>query len=143
MKKYLLMLFALSAVTFFACDKDDDPAEPESTYEYHAHVHQPQAGDKMMGDTLPIHVVFESHTGETIHHINVRIFNKADSTQVYSKPDVAHLHETSGMYTYSDQYALSGANGFSPGVWIFEAKVWGHEAGLEEASEQVEFTIQQ
>ena len=48
-----------------------------------------------------------------------------------------------GMHTYSHQYELSSANGFTQGTWVFEAKVWGHEAGLEEASEQVEFNIMQ
>lgn len=143
MKPYLLLFAALGLMTFIACDKDDDPVTPDLVYDYHAHVHMPTNAAKMLDDTLKIHVQFESHTGETIHHIKVRIFNKADSTEVYNKPDVPHVHETSGAYTYSDQYVLSAANGFAPGTWIFEAKVWGHEAGLEEAVEQVEFNLTQ
>jgi hypothetical protein len=35
-----------------------------------------------ISDTLEMKVDFDSHTGETMHHINVRIFNKATNTEV-------------------------------------------------------------
>ena len=76
MKHIFYFLFATTVLTFIAC-KDDDPAT--SIYEYHAHIHSPDAADKHIGDTLAIEVEFESHTGEPVHHINVRIFNKATS----------------------------------------------------------------
>jgi hypothetical protein len=142
MKQYFLFFAALGLMTFIACDKDEDP-DPASIYEYHAHIHQPTNTAKMMDDTLQINVEFESHTGEPVHHINVRIFNKVDSTEVYNKPDEPHVHDTSGSHTYTDEYVLSTANGFSPGTWVLEAMVWGHEDGLEEVAEQVEFTIVQ
>lgn len=122
-----------------AC-KDEGPA-PTSIYEYHAQIHQPSAADKHIGDTLQIEVDFESHTGEPVHHINVRIFNKSTNVEVYNKPDEPHVHDVSGMHAFEDQFILSAANGLSDGDWVLEAKVWGHEDGLEETTERVEFLV--
>lgn len=137
MKHIFYFLFATALLTFIAC-KDE---EPTSIYEYHAHIHSPDTAEKHIGDTLAIEVEFESHTGEPVHHINVRIFNKATNTEVYNKPDEAHVHDTSGAYTFEDTFILSGANGLTEGDWILEAKVWGESDGQEEISEQVEFHI--
>lgn len=138
MKYYFLFFaFVLSAV-IISCKDDDDDA---LIYEYHAHIHQPTTAEKHIGDTLDIEVEFESHTGLPVHHINVRIFKKSDHTEVYNKPDEAHVHETDGAYTFEDQFILSGANGLSEGDWVLEATVWGESDGQEETSEQVEFHV--
>lgn len=138
MKHIFYFLFATAVLTFIAC-KDDDPTP--SVYEYHAHIHSPDTTDRHIGDTLAIEVEFESHTGEPVHHINVRIFNKSTNAEVYNKPDEAHVHDTSGAYTFEDLFVLSAANGLTAGDWILEAKVWGESDGQEEISEQVEFHV--
>jgi hypothetical protein len=68
------------------------------SYEYHAHIMQPSSADKHLGDILVIHVEFESHTGEAVEHINVRIFNKATNVVVYDQPSDAHLGIGSASY---------------------------------------------
>lgn len=138
MKKYFLGSLAIALFVFIACNHDD---EPTSIYEYHVHIHAPDSLAKTLGDTLPIEVEFESHTGETIHHINVRIFNKTTLAEVYNLPVDPHLDDPSGAYTYTDQFVLSAANGLSEGDWILEGKVWGHEDGVEETYGRVEFHI--
>ena len=107
MKHFFLIAIAFTLITVYAC-KDDGP---DSVFEYHAHIHNPSNADRVVGDTLPIEVEFESHTGMTIHHINVRIFNKSTLTEVYSQPAEAHVHDTSGAYTFEDVFILSAANG--------------------------------
>lgn len=137
MKHFFILMITLGVMTVFAC-KDD---EPTGIYEYHAHIHSPDSTDRVVGDTLPIEVDFESHTGETIHHINVRIYNKSTLTEVYNKPTEPHVHDTSGAYTYEDQFVLSAANGVSAGTWVLVATVWGDQDGEEEESEEVEFQV--
>ncbi|PHN02708.1 hypothetical protein [Flavilitoribacter nigricans] len=134
-------VFFLVLLVFVACKKEED--EPMTTdYHYHAHILQPNADDKQVDDSLHIHVEFESHTGETVHHVNVRIYNKNDNTEIYSKPADAHVHETSGVYEFQDDFTLSEANGVTAhSDWILEASVWGHDNREGEMIEQVEFHV--
>lgn len=114
----------------------------DTEYDYHAHILAPNADNRQMGDSLAIYVLFESHAGETVHHVNVRIYQKGTNKEVYNKPVEAHIHETSGEYHYRDTFALSVANGISDdSSWIMEARVWGHEPGEGEAMEAVEFYV--
>ncbi len=138
MKPFFLTILSFCFLSFFAC-KDDD--EPTSIYEYHVHIHEPTTAAKQLGDTLDIEVEFESHTGEPVHHINVRIYNKSTLVEVYNLPVEPHVHDVTGAHTYTDQFVLSTANGLSEGDWVLEGKVWGHEDGLEETTEKVEFHI--
>ncbi len=140
MKNILLYLLAASFVFFASCkdDESDDPID----FDYHAHIHLPNTDDKQIGDLLEIEVDFESHTGETVHHIKVRIYNKVDNTEIYNKPSDAHIHEEDGDYTFSDTFELSNANGVEADTdWVLEAKVWGHEAGVAEDISTVEFHV--
>lgn len=139
MKHIFSFLIAFSVIILVACNHDDN--DPVSIYEYHAHIHQPDTLARNIGDTLQIEIDFESHTGQPVHHINVRIFNKSTNAVVYEKPDEAHVHDTSGAYTFEDQFVLSAANGLSAGDWILEAKVWGEADGEEETSEKIEFHL--
>jgi len=131
----------------FSCNKEDDtPApdpEPEPIeYEYHAHVHSPSTDDKNVGDNMHLHVEFESHAGETVHHVNVRIYNKADNTEIYNKPDVAHIETTESVFEWHDDFVLSNDNGVNAHTdWILEAKVWGEADGEGEVIETVEFHV--
>jgi hypothetical protein len=139
--KYVYVALCLTgSIAFLSCDKDDDPMVDE--FEYHAHVHAPNSSAKPLGDTLEIEIEFESHTGMTIHHINVRIYDKTSGTQLYSKPADAHVHESDGEYTFEDTFILSTLNGVVPNVdLVLEAKVWGHDEGVSEVAEKVEFHV--
>lgn len=141
MKNLILFSFLCLTTLFVACD-DDDNNEEQTNFEYHAHIMAPNTDNKHMGHTLPIEVEFESHTGQTVHHINVRIYKKSDNTEIYNKPDVAHVHETSGSYTFMDSLELTAENGFEEHTdYVLVAKVWGHDAGHGEETEEVEFHV--
>lgn len=142
----LLFLTALMvmSVLYISCDKedDDDHDHMETVLDYHAHIHAPNADNKHVGDTMHIHVDFESHTGETVHHVKVRIYDQMDSTEIYNQPATAHVHETDGVYEFHDDLILSVGNGVTEhSDWVLEAKVWGHEAGEQEVMETVEFHV--
>ena len=141
MKNVLLIPLCLSLLVFTACKKEED--EPMTTdYQYHAHIMQPNTDDKHVDDSIHIHVEFESHSGETVHHVQVRIYNKADNTEIYNKPSDAHVHATEGEYAFHDDFVLSEANGVSAhSDWILEASVWGHENREGETMEKIEFHV--
>ena len=143
MKKlqYILIAFLFLAIT--SCG-DDDEGSNMTDYDYHAHIMSPDNSDKHVDDTMHIHVEFESHTGETVHHVNVRIYNADDNTEIYSAPSSAHVHETDGSFEFHDDFILSAANGVSAhSNWVVEAKVWGHDAEEGEESETVQFHVHQ
>lgn len=142
MKTSILTITALFATLFAfqSCTKDD--TKEVDKFEYHAHVMSPDDSNKHMGDTLKINVHFESHTGETVHNINVTIKEATTGTVVYNKPDDSHVHGMSGEYMYSDNVELNTANGFKGHTdYILEAKVWGDSPGLSEEIETVEFHV--
>ena len=59
-----------------------------------------------------------------------------------NKPADAHVHATSGEYTYEDDFVLSEANGFTAHTdWVLEAKVWGDTDGEDEEVSTVEFHV--
>ncbi len=141
MKNIFLTIIPM-AVLFFACDDDHDHHHSDGNYQYHAHINSPTPGVKSLDEILQITVKFESHSGKTVHHINVQIKEKTSGQVLYNKPADPHVHATSGKYTFSDQVALSTANGFAAGKsYQVTAKIWAKSPGLEEASETVEFSI--
>lgn len=147
--KKLLYLLAATAILFTACKKDDDSDhdhDHDTEYDYHAHIMSPADADtKALDETLHVHVDFESHTGEPVHNVNVRIYNKADNTDVYSAPtgEEQHVHAMSGMYAFEADVVLSEANGFAAATdYVLEAKVWPHEGEEGEVMSSVEFSIQ-
>ena len=124
---------------FSACKNDDDTT---IDYDYHAHIMSPNADEKHLDGTLHIHVEFESHTGETVHHINIRIYNKATNAVVYNKPADTHVHDSSGAYAFEDDFVLSAANGIAiHNDYVLEAKVWGEKDGEAEEVSTVEFHV--
>ena len=141
MKKTILLTSLSILIIASACKKD--VVEPITIdYDYHAHILAPNTDDKHMEDTINIKVNFESHTGETIHHIKVRIYNKSDKTEIFNEPGTAHVHETSGDYIFQKELILSTDNGFSAhSDWILEAKVWGEQEGQGEEIETTEFHV--
>ncbi|MEM9921858.1 MAG: hypothetical protein AAF990_27385 [Bacteroidota bacterium] len=105
---------------------------------YHTHFHSPNTDDKKVGDKIDIAIDFSDHHGGTIHHVNVRLVNKADGSEIYNKPDAAHVHEESGKYEFRDELDLNvGAHS----DWLLIAKVWGHEAGAHQVSDTLEFHV--
>jgi hypothetical protein len=130
---------AFLALSFFAC-KDDSP--DEVNYDYHAHVHSPNTADKSIGDTLHIDIDFESHAGEPVHHIRVRILEENTTTVLYEKPDDPHVGASASEYTFEDEVVLSIANGFQGDKnYVLEATVWGEEDGDGEEQETVVFHV--
>lgn len=132
MKKFLFLSLLAALFTFNAC-KDDDTTTDEP--KYHAHIESPDTNDKTVGDSLPIHVHFEDENGGTVHHINVRIYEKDSGVEIYNKPTTAHVH-AEGEYSFEDEIELTTA-----GHWVLEAKVWGHDDGVAEVVESVEFHV--
>ncbi len=139
MKKLILFAFICSYALFSACKNDDDTSVD---YDYHAHILSPDPTEKHLGDVLHIEVDFESHTGEAIHHINIRIYNKATKAVVYNEPADAHVFAPGGSYKFETDFTLSAANGFSEHTdWVLEAKVWGEKDGEAEEVSTVEFHV--
>ncbi|MBK9108292.1 MAG: hypothetical protein IPM92_07910 [Saprospiraceae bacterium] len=138
--KWTLYLLALIVVPFIGCGDDDDHGDE---FEYHAHIHSPSdSAFYDLNQNLEIEVEFESHTGNTVHHINIQIIDLSSNAVIYNKPDDAHVHETSGNYNYLATLGLSAANGFTAGKsYKFVAKVWGHEDGESEEISEVVFQI--
>ena len=139
----ITMIFSV-AFMFSACSDDDDQKEEDTiVFDYQAHIHSPNTDAKHLNDSIHFHIEFESHKAETIHHINIKVYNKADnSIVIYNEPQTAHLHETDGAYEYHDDFVLSEANGVTEhSDWILEAKVWGPEAGVEEEIKTIEFHV--
>ena len=138
MNKALFHLLVFGLLTLAACKDDDDDVV---SYDYHSHIIQPSGADKNIGETLFIHVEFESHTGENVEHINVRIRNKANTVEVYNKPADPHLSGGVSVFEFQDQIVLSAANGFSAGDWVITATVWGEDEGQDLETETLEFHI--
>ena len=139
--KYLLVVGGVGVVSLFTACKDDVAPAPPG-FEYQVHILSPDGNSKQIGDTLRIDVEFKSLTGMTVHHINVRIYNKAGGTDIYSKPDEAHVHQESGMYEFKDDFVLSTAHGVTgDSDYVLEAKVWSDEDGVGEVSESIDFHV--
>ena len=129
------------ALLLSACTKDDNEDQGNSTA-YDISILSPNSDDKHLGDTLTIEVSFtEKHTG-IVHHINIAIKNRDTGVIVYSKPNVAHVHEESGHLVFADNFILSEMNGVSAHTdWVLTAKVWGHEEGVAEEMHELEFHV--
>ena len=142
MNKLFYIFFVISSsFLIFSCS-DDDVVEMEVEYDYHAHIHSPNADTKAIGDTIHVHVEFESHSGETVEHVYVRIYNSADGVEIYNAPSDAKVNDESGAYELHADVILSEANGINSHTdWVVEAKVWGLEDGQGESIETVEFHV--
>ncbi|MEM1320087.1 MAG: hypothetical protein AAGG75_07495 [Bacteroidota bacterium] len=142
MKKIIFFSLLSLSLFFVACDNDDEATPMTTDLGYHAHIMSPSADNKHVGDTIHIHVNFESHAGEVVHNVQVRIYNKDNDTEIFNGPDEGHVHETSGKYSFHKDFVLSEANGVTGhSNWVLEAKVWGHHASEGEAMETVEFHV--
>lgn len=142
MKQILLNLFfMIFCLCMISCG--DDGTGEGTGLDYSVNIIAPTADDKNVDDLIQVSVDFNSGTGGTVHHVNVKIYNKMDATEiVYNNPDDAHVHETDGAFEFRDEFMLSNSNGVNEHTdWILEAKVWGHEAGAAEVLETLEFHV--
>ncbi len=134
MKNFVCLFVAVGLFAFSSCGDDDTMDAPVYTIS----INDPTSDDKKVGDMIDLKIVASEASAGTVHHMKVRIYNKADNTEIYNKPDDAHVHAESGSYTYEDQIELAVD---AHTDWILEAKVWGHDAGLAEKIETVEFHV--
>lgn len=145
MKNLLYLTLLLFAGVFItACDKDEDHTHDDETseFDYRIVINSPSTEAKDIQDSIHLHVDFISDNSETVHHANVRIFSKSTGVEVYNAPEEAHVHETSGTFSWHDDFALTPENGIDGhSDWILEAKVWGHHEGSEEVTESIEFHV--
>ena len=143
----ILRLGTRYVLLFTACKSDDEDTthdhEHETTIDFSATIMSPDAENKKMDEEIHIHTVWESKSKQTVHHVKVKIYNKADNTVVvYVEPKEAHVHEMKGKYELHDDVTLSTENGFSSNSdWVVEAKTWGHEKGKNEVVKTMEFHI--
>lgn len=136
MKNIFAFILVATCQVIISCKNDVAPL----VYDYEIFIIQPTESNLQLGDTLHIDVGFASQTGETIHHVNLRLFDASTEAVVYSKPDEEHVH-TLGTYDFQDDVVLTGAKGFTTGEWVLEASVWGEEDGEEEVVASVHFQI--
>lgn len=145
MKKLILVSFLATTVLLTSCKDDDSETmdDNNNSLDYTSQIMSPSSDDKKVGDKIDLNILFESDSGETLHHAKVKIYNKADnSIVVYDQPDEAHVHETDGKFELVDEFVLSEANGVEGHTdWVLEAKAWGHDAGMGEVTKTVEFHV--
>ena len=139
MKKINFPILLLPFIFLASCKNNDSQGDD---FEYHAHIMTPNSTDKHLGDTIHIHVIFESHAGETVHNVNVGIYEKDSGLEVYNQPDGTQVGEVDGKYEFHDDFVLSEANGISAHKdWVLEVKVWGETSGEGEQTASVEFHV--
>ncbi len=148
MKNIFFSLFVIALIATSCKSDDEGPQnhdhETDTSLDYSAQIMSPDVNNKKLDEEIHIHAVLESGTKQTVHHVKVRIYNKADHTLVvYEKPEKAHVHNQEGKFELHDDLKLSIGNGFlSDSNWVIEAKVWGHEAGEDEVMIVREFHIE-
>jgi len=156
MKK--IYLFYTLIVVFFltTCSSNDDnltgnsntfpidnttPDSAVTGFEYQVQISSPNTADKTIDDTISINVEFKSNTGNIVHYIEIRIYNKLDQTEIYKKPSNTHVDDASGLYDFSDNFILSANNGVSSNTdWVLEARVWINDEN--DVTKTLEFHVQ-
>lgn len=98
------------------------------------------AADKKVGQTLAVKVDFTSATGEKVHNIAVRIYKVGEETTL-AHDFHNHVH-VDATYSYEEKIELTDANSIGAhSDWVLEAKVWGHEEGLQEMVKTIGFQV--
>jgi hypothetical protein len=139
MKIFIYTIILFNCFMLISCN---DNHGHSGEYDYHAHIESPRDSVFNFGDTLHININFESHSGATVHHINVKIINKLSSIVIFDKPDMAHVHATNGKYLFHDKLILKDSSLFISGSeWSIIAKVWGEKNGEQEITETASFRI--
>ncbi|MEM9821091.1 MAG: hypothetical protein AAF985_08465 [Bacteroidota bacterium] len=136
MKNLLYFFSMLVLVSLVACG-DEEPVV--MTPEYSINIVSPNTDNKSVGESMPLEVNIKESNGMTVHHVNVKVYNRDDASEViYDGPSEAHVHEEDGDYTLTDNIQLDVAGHSN---WVVEVKVWGHEAGAAEKTETLEFHV--
>lgn len=143
MKNYLFLFLAVGLFTFSSCGDDDSDTHTASTTDYKITFINPAPDNSTIaiaGETLNLEIEFEDQKGGTVHHVNVRIFQKDDDSVVmYDGPGEAHVHEMSGKYVFTHDLFLDPAMIPTHTDWVVVAKVWEEEAGVGEVEEIKQF----
>jgi len=143
MKNSIVFTSLLFATIFFvtACNNDSSTAEPAGP-NYHIDILSPGATDKHVGDDLHIKVDFSEENSGVVHHINVKIYDAADTTKViFDLPTEEHIHETSGFYEFDQMFILDSTIVQPNSDWILKASVWGHDDGIAEVFDSIGFHV--
>lgn len=139
MKNYIIFSFLFGLLAFSACKNDDE--DPVVMPDYQITIVSPNTDAKHVGDNIHLHIEFTDKNEGTVHHINVRIYNKADNTKVlFDGPAEAHVHQDKS-YTFESDVLLDPAIVEGHTDWILEAKVWGHDEGIAVVTESIEFHV--
>jgi len=143
MKNLWLVAFLFVGLSFVTSCKDDDDVHDHNSdteLEYQIEIMSPDAADKKVGDDIHLHVNFNEKNAKTIHHINIKIYQKDDPFNIiYDQPGEAHIHQTDGVFEYHDDFSLESIPPHKN--WILEAKVWAQEAGKNETVSTIEFHV--
>lgn len=143
--KFSNLLFFILLLGLVSCGNDEVMEDDDviTAPVYKIAILSPNDFDKQVGDTLAIQVNFDEETMTTVHHINVQIYQKGDTSKViFNRPTEPHVHETSGHYEFHSTLTLDEYTGVMENTdWVLQAKVWGHEDGLAEKMELLEFHV--
>lgn len=141
---YFTLLLFVGLITV-ACDRDEDHDHNDddtTKFDYRIDINSPSIEDKKVDDSIHVYVDFVSELTATVHHANVRIYNKSTGLEIYNAPGEAHVHADSGTFSWHDDLVLTEDIGIvEDNDYILEAKVWAHTAGLEEVVKQIEFHV--
>ena len=138
--KNIFYLSSLILLSVFMISCGDDEEVEMTDFSYHAHIVSPDTADKHIGDQINLQVEFESHTGETIHNIQVRIYNAADeSIEMFKMHQHAHTTESVEISEVIDLIAENNVEAHTD--WIVEAKIWAMDAGVAEVTETLQFHV--
>jgi len=122
MKLSYLLLLILTLGFLVSCG-DDDPEEMVETFDYAVTIMSPDNTDKVVGDSIHIHVNFDEAANKTIHNVSVEITDESGQ-EVYLFSE--HVHEESGHYEHHTDIVLAVDSGSN---LTLIASVWQHEDG--------------
>jgi len=141
--KYSFLL--LLTIAYIGCGDDETPDDDTmmNPPQYSIAIMSPTTEDKNVNDDIHVHVNFDESEMTTIHHANVQIYEKGnESNVIFNGPDMAHVHDESGHFELHADIKLDSITGVVGHTdWIVKAKVWGHEAGAAEVTEEIEFHV--
>ncbi len=135
MKDFLMLLLLSGLLVFYGCKEEEEfkTLDPD----YQINILSPDSSEKTAGELIHLKVEFNDKNGGAVHHVNIRVYNKENSEEIYNQPLSAHVLKAS-PFIFEDDLKLE----VNPQTdWLLEARVWGHEAGLAETSAKVEFHV--
>lgn len=122
MKLSYLLLLIVALGVLVSCG-DDDPEEIIEIFDYSVAIMSPDNTDRVVGDSIHIHVNFEEVTNKTIHNVSVEITDELGQ-EIYLFSE--HVHEESGHYEHHADFVLAVDSGSN---LTLTASIWPHEDG--------------